>query len=164
METNETIELFRSKVKTLIARGGNDLAPGLGEKPEAAGHHYHQAFQAAAFRVLKKIIEPRIDIIVESVGTASIEVQADLRYARLSVSEAGSEMPAYLFFCLLEGRQGTTLEIYAESCLGPLSGECQPARSFSLFLDDPDYVRTERFVENVVLGFFGKYIELTNRT
>lgn len=130
------------------------------EKPgaESQSHHYHDRYQTLATNILKHLIEPRMEIVADVFDDASLDVNADVGYARLSFLHQEFSAMIYLLFCLRLDYSAQMVRLYAESCLRPYALDYGSSASLVIALNNPNLKRGEAFVEDQILKFVKGYL------
>jgi hypothetical protein len=164
MTTSVDIQNFRKKIDQLVHEMKEKREEQYEKPEEPMLHYYHEAYKSAAKKILKELIEPRIDAIAESFDNASMQVSADVDYIRLSFSTKEKRSLIYVLFCLLHDHSERKIKVYAESCLWPFSKECQPSASVTVDLDSINYDEIGIFVEGVILSFLRSYLLNVSQT
>ncbi len=160
MKTQIELEKFREKVEQLIrhratGKRETDAAPAIYQH-----HQNHDTYQKIAANILKHLIEPRIELVADRLEDASIEVNADVGYVRLSFLSSRLSARFYLLFCLRLDHSARMVRLYAESCLRPYTKDYEPSGSLVIPLKSPDLKRAEAFIEDQILKFLKGYLRL----
>lgn len=156
MENKINLSKFKKKVNQLVRfveKSANE-APGV----ESKSRHYRDKYQAAAMDVLKRLIEPRLEMVADQFEDASIDVSIDAGYARLSFLHQKLPAVVYLLFCLRLDYSARMVRLYAESCLTPYSLDCEPSAAIVITLNSPDLGRAEAFIEEQIFKFLKGYL------
>lgn len=156
MKTEDKLDKFRNEILHLIRSAEKKYgeAPGT----ESQSRRYHDSYQAAASNILKRFIEPRMEIAADQFDDASLDVNADAGYARLSFLH--KELPAviYLLFCLQLDYSARMIRLSAEACLTPFSFSYEPSAHLVVSLNDCDSKKIESFIEDQILTFVKGYM------
>lgn len=111
--------------------------------------------------LLKQLIEPRIEAAACKFDHASLEVNADAGYAKLSFLSHRLMTRLYLAFWVRVDAEARTVWLQAKSCLRPYSFMDEPVSSLAISIDRPDYRKAEFFVEKNIVEFLKRYLRQT---
>ena len=152
MELNK----FKNQIEQVLRSVEKEKHEDLGA--ESKSYCHHDRYQTIAAKILKHLVEPRMEIVADQFDAASIDVNVDIGYARLSFLH--QELPAviYLLFFLRQDYNTQMIMLYAGSCLKPYILDYEPSEHLAITLDDPDLKRVELFIEKQILKFVKGYL------
>lgn len=141
-----TLEQFKKKIErmTLIRR-------------------HHDEYQSVASNILKHLIEPRVEAVSDRFDGASVEVNAETGFAKLSFLPDRLPMNVFLIFRVRLDRSARLVRIRGEYCLSPYVSAYEPESSVTVSLKKPDFKKAEAFVEEKILKFLYAYQALQAR-
>ncbi len=156
MKTQAKLEKFKSHIMNLIHLSEKEYA----EEPggESQGFHYRDRHQTIATNILKHLIEPRMEVAADLFDDASLDVNVDVGYVRLSFLRREPPAAIYLLFCLRLDYSARLIRLYAEVCLKPFSLDHEPSAVLVMTLGDSDFQRVEVFIEEQILKFIKGYL------
>ena len=160
MKTNTEIDEFKKRIERLIRHTETEERKMLTASAASRHHRNHDVYQTIAANILKHVIEPRIEIVADMLEDASIEVNAEIGYVRLSF--LASKLPArlYLLLCLRLDHSARMVRLYAESCLRPYTMDYKPSGSIMIPLNSPNMKKVKVFIEEHILKFLKGYLRL----
>ena len=152
------IDKFRKKID-LLMRDVEAAEKEVDVTAAVSEHHLnHDVYHSIASNILKHLIEPRMELVADMFQNASVEVNANIGYVRLSFISTRLPATFYLLFCLRLDHSARMVRLYAESCLRPYTFDYKPSGFLAIPLSSPNLKKAETFIEDQILEFLKGYL------